>query len=486
MISKNNLINKHGDKIILSFVFLAYLIITLYSSINHQPWRDEAQSWLISRDLKPIGIIKQMPYEGTPPLWHFILYPFAASGLPYSSEFIINYILAVGAIFLLLFFSPLPKFFKIILPFSYFFLFEYSVVARNYSLIIFSLFLCASLYSQRFKKPILYAFSVALLAWSGIQALAIASILTLFFNVESLQKKLEERRYLIAIIIMIVAILSIVFILLPYPDQIYAALKFNGLNYFAKACTISLLPYFDNSFIPPLFYWVVAPSWIIFIIFILKTKTARLIFLSSFFWIIFIILFKHAGALRHYGLILVVFLFSWWLDIYYLRDKTVKTSLKNFIALSFLFICLSASAGYAFYYNYTNRQTNYSGANEMATYLKNNNLLNEEIASYPAISGSALLPYIPGKKIFQMERAEEGTFLTWDDKAKYTPLLPYWEVKNNLIAFYKKKENNPKSVLILSTWPLGNYDRSLLYITKNTKPSITDEYFYLYRFVLPK
>lgn len=59
-------------------IFLIYAIVTfVITIIFHEKWRDEAQAWLIARDLDFWGIIKQMTYEGHPPLWHFILAPFA-------------------------------------------------------------------------------------------------------------------------------------------------------------------------------------------------------------------------------------------------------------------------------------------------------------------------------------------------------------------------------------------------------------------------
>ncbi|MFA5131636.1 MAG: hypothetical protein WC467_04455 [Patescibacteria group bacterium] len=485
---------KQSGKLALIAVFVFYLAITLYGAIIHQPWRDEAQSWLIARDLNPIGIIKQLPYEGTPPLWHFILYPFAASGAPYASEFILNYIFTALAIFLLLFYSPLPKSVKLILPFSYYFLFEYSVVARNYGLMILTLFLIALLYPSRFRRPLIYALAILAFTWSGIQALALSALLLLYFVIESLQNKHEERKYLFSIILMLLSQVAVIFMLLPYPDQIYDGLHFNGLSSLVRALSAALLAFFDNSYISPAYFWILASGWIFLGFTLLKTRRAQLLFFVSSAWLSFIILFKNSGSPRHYGLFLIVFLFAFWLDFYY---RPVKESISlgkgssvrkliNFSALVFFLTCLIGSAAYGIYYYYENQKTNYSGAKEMANYLIANNLTNEEIVSYPAIAGSALLPYLPGKSFYELERGEKGTYMTWDVLAKYTPLLPYPLIKNKMEQFYAQPENKVSSVLILSTWPLGQYDHSLLFLKENTKPSLTDEYFYLYRYKLPQ
>ena len=79
-------------KILPWLIFLLYISIGFYLSFNHEPWRDEAQSWLIVRDLSWRGLISQLPYEGTPPLWHFLVKPLADLGLPYFSQNILNFL----------------------------------------------------------------------------------------------------------------------------------------------------------------------------------------------------------------------------------------------------------------------------------------------------------------------------------------------------------------------------------------------------------
>ena len=49
-----------------NIVFLLYFILTLILVLNHEFARDEAQVWLIVKNLDVVGIIKQMQYEGHP------------------------------------------------------------------------------------------------------------------------------------------------------------------------------------------------------------------------------------------------------------------------------------------------------------------------------------------------------------------------------------------------------------------------------------
>ena len=212
---------------ILWLVFGLFFIITLWGLSNHTPWRDEAQSWLLVRDLNLGGLISQMSYEGTPPLWHLILFPLAKLGLPYASELIIHYLFALALIFLLIFFSPFPKIIKLILPFSYFFLFEYTVIARNYNLTVLLLFIIAFIYNSRFKRPILYASLVFLLAWTNLHSFAIAAVLFCLFLYEIIKNRRSELKYLWSVVIMELGLVSVVLMLVPKMDQ-YFGFGFNN------------------------------------------------------------------------------------------------------------------------------------------------------------------------------------------------------------------------------------------------------------------
>ena len=39
------------DKIFNIVIFIIFFVITMYVALKHEPWNDEAQAWLITRDL---------------------------------------------------------------------------------------------------------------------------------------------------------------------------------------------------------------------------------------------------------------------------------------------------------------------------------------------------------------------------------------------------------------------------------------------------
>lgn len=93
-------IKKFG--IIETIVISIYIIIVLVIAINHECYEDEAQSWLIARDLNFIEIIQQMKYEGHSFLWYFIIAPFAKLGFPVGMQNYISCCFAIITVYLIL------------------------------------------------------------------------------------------------------------------------------------------------------------------------------------------------------------------------------------------------------------------------------------------------------------------------------------------------------------------------------------------------
>ena len=84
--------------LILFCAFAGYLAFNGLLLARHEPWRDEANVWLMARELSPAGLFAEIRYQGHPCLWYLIVMPFAKLGLPFRSIGFISYsIMAVTA-----------------------------------------------------------------------------------------------------------------------------------------------------------------------------------------------------------------------------------------------------------------------------------------------------------------------------------------------------------------------------------------------------
>ena len=85
-----------------------YGVVVLAMVPVHEPWRDEAHTWLIARDLSYGGMIQQMHYEGYPALWFWMQAPLAKLGLPFASLGVLNALCATLAVAVLDIWVQLP------------------------------------------------------------------------------------------------------------------------------------------------------------------------------------------------------------------------------------------------------------------------------------------------------------------------------------------------------------------------------------------
>ena len=146
-------------------VLAVYATVVGVTVAHHEPWFDEAQSWLLARDLSlPSLIFEWIRYEGTPPLWQLLLWPTTRLQLPYAALGWIGASFAVAGMFVFLRLSPFPWPVKLLLPFSYFFLYQYAAVARSYVLLPLLAFVVAALYRHAAERTISFCIALFLLA----------------------------------------------------------------------------------------------------------------------------------------------------------------------------------------------------------------------------------------------------------------------------------------------------------------------------------
>src|SRR5438270_13480177 len=72
----------------------AYIAATLVLALHHEPWRDEADSWLVVNNASIPAMLEWTRYAATPPLWYLLLKPLAWLGLPYFSQTVFHLVLA--------------------------------------------------------------------------------------------------------------------------------------------------------------------------------------------------------------------------------------------------------------------------------------------------------------------------------------------------------------------------------------------------------
>lgn len=163
---------------------LLYLAANLALISQHEPWRDEAQAWMLARDLPIWRLPSMMSYEGHPIFWHLLIYPMAHLGGPIILQNFLALSLMGLAVALLLAHRQLPDPVKYIFIFSPFMMYFYPVVARSYALIPAILFGLALAWPIRRKHPLIYGLLLGLLVQTHVILIMTAFGLSLCYMVE--------------------------------------------------------------------------------------------------------------------------------------------------------------------------------------------------------------------------------------------------------------------------------------------------------------
>lgn len=453
-----------------------YASVTFVWLFFHEPWRDEAQAWLIARDLNLFGVIKQMHWEGGPGLWHLLLFFFAKLGFPYFSEFILHWIIGVVAIGIFLFKAPFYKLFKLVFVFSYYLAYEYILIARNYNLTILLLFIIASLYDKRFKHNLFYSFLILLLFNANIYSSVSAGLLTLLFIWESFKKNDFRKQNIIAILIMITGGL-LVLLQTRVPQNSTIHFSFSNFNPIFIAIGNAFLPNFNSGLIGGYFLSIIL---ILLLFEFLRQPKILLFFALSVASLFLIFILGYEGQLWHHGLIIIFLIFSLWLKKYYRNDKIKKGTLYSIgkigyslFVISLLFSIISSVKAYKNEYLF-----NFSGGKEAASYIKKNISSDKVIIAYRSYASSSLLPYLPNYKFWYADKEKFGSFITWDKKFIQNA---YCLSNQDVIGRANKKFGEKTDKIFLLTKPLSDSNFELLYQTSRDVFSKFDEVFYIYR-----
>ena len=190
----------------------------------HEKWADEAQAWLLARDLDLRTLwFHELRYEGSPGLWHTILW--IAQHVFHARYDSIGYIGMAGAtagVALLIFQAPFPRIIRWPLAFTYFMVYQYAVIARPYTLLPLLAFAAAILFKD-IRHPERMTLVLILLANLSLHGTVLAGCFGLAYLIEALKswRTLETRvrtRYWICLGVMALTFVFLFIILKPTPD----------------------------------------------------------------------------------------------------------------------------------------------------------------------------------------------------------------------------------------------------------------------------
>jgi hypothetical protein len=174
-----------------ALVVLFVLQLALVSS-RHEPWFDEAQSWLLARDSPLWDLLTQrLRYEGSPGLWQLLLWLPAHLGAPYRTASVIGAVCATAGAALIALRAPFPLLIRAALLLTFVVGYQYAVIARSYTLFPLLLFGAAALHPARWQHPWRYVGVLIVLANVSVHGLLVAGGLLAVHGVELWRRRAE-------------------------------------------------------------------------------------------------------------------------------------------------------------------------------------------------------------------------------------------------------------------------------------------------------
>ena len=222
-----------------------YAALVAFAIPYHEPWVDEAQAWQLARNLPLTSLFKTyIRYEGSPGLWHFLLWMMIRIHISYAGLHWICGAIATAAVWHLLFRSPFPRYLKLSLPFTYFLLFQYAIVARNYVLVPLLLFLAAIAWR---KSPFRLALALGLLANVSLHAAVISGGLAVIYTIEQIRNRRgkpfkDRRKFLLCASLLFAFYAFAIWTAWPPRDLILSSVRGQSSLYLLRAAYSLLLP----------------------------------------------------------------------------------------------------------------------------------------------------------------------------------------------------------------------------------------------------
>ena len=122
-----------NDQEVIPYVlfFVILIVFNFILMFRHEAWRDEAQAWLMAKELGPFALLNELSYEGHPFLWFYLLMPFAKAGLPYITLNIVSCAIMTVVMILIAARAPFDRISRMLLAASPLCIYAFSAISRS-------------------------------------------------------------------------------------------------------------------------------------------------------------------------------------------------------------------------------------------------------------------------------------------------------------------------------------------------------------------
>lgn len=434
-------------------LWLLFAAVTLLMVLYHEPWRDEAQGYVLVRDTTLTELILHMKFESQFLLWYLLTWFLVRLfGVTIFGLNLLHWAISCCTAFLVLRRAPFRLLTRAVLIFAVLFAFEFTVVTRHYAIGVFLLAVLMVNWRRRFEHPVLYACGIAVCASTNLPVWACLGGICAAIGYEVISRKLWSRPVIAA---MLVSLFGFVLALAEIFNghgfgSPYVSYRGNQVAGFELAKRFrEMSDSVFNTVFFPLFQWghqvprnvkeglgfsgldwcllwLLAACFLIGVLYFARRSVSALVcFLTNAFLMFSLQYVGGFHSMRHVGFLLIGTVVSCWIAA---QDEGSRP-LHGFAFLSRLprwaAVTLEVVSGCAVAlllflqavltpcFVWMEMKYPFSHGQAASHFIRDN--IPEDVPMYcfSARSNVSVLPWLPGRRYFIFDRMELGTYSKW-------------------------------------------------------------------------
>ena len=405
-------------------LWLLFAAVTLVMVWYHEPWRDEAQGFVVVRDNTLSGLILHMRVESQFLVWYLFTWPFVRLfGMPLFGINLLHWALSCSTAYLIVRRAPFRFLTRAALIFSVLFAFEFTVIARHYAAGVFLLTILLMNWRERFRHPILYACGIALCASTNLPVWVCLGGLCCTIGYEVIARRLWSWRVFASMLICVFGFALAMGSIFnghgfgsPYVGK-------RGGELAEKALFERLHDAFDA-----ISQMVYLPVWACVVCLVLgalyfvrKSVSALICFLMSVGLMVSLQLVGGFHSMRHIGFLLIGTAAACWIaawDDAPGLDVRLRIPARASIGLDMIAGCaaalvLSLQAFVTPFFALCEVLYPFSHGHAAANFILDNISKDVPMFCFTARSNVSILPWLPGRSCYIFDRGETGTYSLW-------------------------------------------------------------------------
>jgi hypothetical protein len=381
--------------------FAVFAVLTAFTAYYHEPWADEANSWLLGRDASLWKLwIHLMHYEGTPAVWQTLLHVLIRLRFPYAGLNFFTGLLGCGAAWMFMRRAPFPTAIRLAMPFTFYLFYQYSVVARSYCLLPLLLFISAWLYRIPGRKPALLTCLLCLMAGVSVHGMMISGAIWISYQWEAWKTTgpSERKKLVWCGIAYAVVVLLLAWSAFPAKDTHFASEKDTSLAHLLDSCGETL----GNAFTGE---WISSLAVVGLCVPFLWKGRGLLMFGIASVGLLLFNAYVYANV-WHEGMLFLAWIFAMWISGE--RDR------PRGMALTAITAVIAVQGYWAFRTTAYDWQSPYSGAKAAAQYLRQNGITGSKIFGF-GYACVGIQPYFPRNIFPNFRDGQAQSYFDWSN-----------------------------------------------------------------------